>query len=50
MEGRESMSLPMLTFSTRWELMVSVVDWPLYAQERDPLNVVQETGWAPRLV
>jgi hypothetical protein len=43
------MSLPMLTLSTRWGLMVNTVVWPLYAQERDPVNV-QETGWASRLV
>jgi len=30
--------------------VVSTTSWPLYPQERDPVPIVQEAGWALRLV
>jgi hypothetical protein len=34
-------------FGTRWGSVVNATLRPLYPQERDPVPLVQEGGWAP---
>jgi hypothetical protein len=45
--GGVEVQLYSFNLGARWGWVVNAMPWPLYPQERDPVPIVQEAGWAP---
>ena len=46
MESEDTAPLILIP-GARWKSVVNITARPLYPRERDPVPIVQETGWVP---
>ena len=44
--GSTDIVIHFFNLDARWKYVVNTTPRPLYHQERDPVPIVQETGWA----
>jgi len=45
--GSRSVAVLILNLGARWGWFVNATLWPLYSQERSPVQVLEKAGWAP---